>query len=246
MAGRADRHEWPSTSLHRRRDPRCVTLKVLFGLPLRDATRMVASLLDLAGLEWPVPDFSTLCRRQKTLTVHIPFRPSTAALHLLIDRTGVKAESDDKWLAEKHGPSKPLDWRKVRLWIDAETLEIRAIEITASQVGDAPMLLELLAQTPDDQPLGIVTAGGACDTRASHAAIAARGATAVTRRADNPHFTEGGVTRTVCDTDAEFAAAPREIDRWTREQGHGPARIDPGFDPALKAAFEAVRLEMLH
>ena len=49
----------------------CLTLKALFGLPLRQTTGMVASLLELAGLDWPVPDFSTLCRRQKTLTVYI-------------------------------------------------------------------------------------------------------------------------------------------------------------------------------
>ena len=97
---------------------------------------MVASLLDLAGLDWPVPDFSTLCRRQKTLTVHIPYRPGTGALHLLIDSTGVKAEGDGEWLARKHGPSKPRDWRKVHLGIDAETLEIRAIEVTGSRIGD--------------------------------------------------------------------------------------------------------------
>jgi len=41
------------------------------------------------------------------------------------------------------------------------------------------MLPELLDQIPDDQPLGIVTADGAYDTRACHAAIAARGAAAV-------------------------------------------------------------------
>lgn len=93
----------------------CLTLKALFGLPLRQTTGMVASLLDLAGLDWPVPDYSTLCRRQKTLTVHIPFRPSTGALHLLIDSTGVKAEGDGEWFARKHGPSKPRDWRKVHL-----------------------------------------------------------------------------------------------------------------------------------
>ena len=93
----------------------CLTLKALFGLPLRQRTGMVASLLDLAGLDWPVPDFSTLCRRQKTLIVHVPFRPSTGALHLLIDSTGVKAEGDGEWLAKKHGPSKPRDWRKVHL-----------------------------------------------------------------------------------------------------------------------------------
>ncbi|MCA3440663.1 MAG: hypothetical protein INF50_10085 [Rhodobacter sp.] len=61
------------------------------------------------------------------------------------------------------------------------------------------------------------------------------------------NFADGDVTRTICDTDEEFAAALREIDRWNRHHGYGPARIDPGFDPALKAAFEALRLgEMLH
>lgn len=71
----------------------CLTLKALFGLPLRQATGMVASLLDLARLDCPVQDFSTLCRRQKTLMVNIPYRASSGALHLLIDSTGVKAEA---------------------------------------------------------------------------------------------------------------------------------------------------------
>jgi len=30
---------------------------------------MVASLLKMANLGWTVPDYSTLCRRQKTLAV---------------------------------------------------------------------------------------------------------------------------------------------------------------------------------
>ena len=47
----------------------CLSIKVLFKLPLRQTAGMVASLLRLAGLDWPVPDFSTLCRRQKTLAV---------------------------------------------------------------------------------------------------------------------------------------------------------------------------------
>ena len=66
----------------------CLTIKVLFGLPLRQTTGFVASLLKLAGLDWPVPDFSTLCRRQKTLAVQLPYRGSGGPLHLLIDSTG--------------------------------------------------------------------------------------------------------------------------------------------------------------
>ena len=50
----------------------CLTMKVLFGMALRQATGFVESVLRLAGLDWEVPDFSTLSRRQKTLAVNIP------------------------------------------------------------------------------------------------------------------------------------------------------------------------------
>ena len=160
----------------------CLTLRALFGLPLRQTTGLVASLLELAGLDWPVPDwpmpdwpvpdFSTLCRRQKGLCVAIPYRQSTGALHLLIDSTGIKAEGEGEWFAKKRGPSKPRQWRKVHLGIDADTLEIRAIEITGSRVGDAPMLPGLSDQIRDDQPIAKVSADGAYDTRGCHAAIA--------------------------------------------------------------------------
>ena len=68
----------------------CLTVKVLFGLPLRQATGFVASLLKLAGLDWPVPDCSTLCRRQKTRAVQLPYRGSGGPLHLRVDSTGIK------------------------------------------------------------------------------------------------------------------------------------------------------------
>lgn len=38
----------------------CLTMKVLFGMPLRQTTGFVQSLLQLVGLDWPVPDHSTL------------------------------------------------------------------------------------------------------------------------------------------------------------------------------------------
>ena len=60
----------------------------------------------------------------------------------------------------------------MHLGIDAQTLEIRAIEITDNVIGDAPMLPELLAQIPEDEPLHSVSADGAYDTKACHEAIA--------------------------------------------------------------------------
>ncbi len=114
----------------------CLTIKVLFGLPLRQATGFVERLLELAGLDWTVPDFSTLCRQGHA----------------------------------KHDPERG---------INEETLEIRAIEVTSSSIGDAPMLPELLEQVPPDEEIGADTADGAYDTRKCHDAIAARKAHAV-------------------------------------------------------------------
>ncbi len=157
----------------------CLSMKVLFGMALRQTTGFVESLLRLVGLDWTVPDFSTLSRRQKTLAVNIPYRGSKGPLHLLIDSTGIKVEGEGEWHARKHGGAKRRVWRKIHLGIDEQTLEIRAVEITGSHIGDAPVLPDLLDQIPEDQEIGSVTADGAYDTRKCHDAIADRGAHAV-------------------------------------------------------------------
>jgi transposase len=170
----------------------CLTMKVLFGMALRQTTGFVESLLRLTGLDWVVPDFSTICRRQRTLAVNIPYRGAKGPLHLLIpshglktnhcravDSTGIKVEGEGEWNARKHGSPKRRVWRKIHIGIDEQTLEIRAVEITGSNTGDAPMLPHLLNQIPHDQKIGSVTADGAYDTRRCHSAIADCGATAV-------------------------------------------------------------------
>ena len=144
----------------------CLTLKALLGLLLRQTTGLVESLLQLAELDWLVPDLSTLSLRHKALNVAISYRPSTGALHLLVDSPGIKGEGESEWFAKKHGPSKPRQWRKVHLGIDADTLEIKAIEVTGRPVGDAPILPELINQIPTDQPIGKVSADGVHDTLA--------------------------------------------------------------------------------
>ena len=52
----------------------CLTMKVLLGIALRQATGFVKGLLRPAGLDWTMPDFSTFGRRRKTLAVTTPCR----------------------------------------------------------------------------------------------------------------------------------------------------------------------------
>ena len=95
------------------------------------------------------------------------------------DSTGIKAEGEGEWNARKHGGSKRRIWRKIHIGIDEETLEVRAVEVTGSNIGDAPILPDLLGQIPTGEQIGSVTADGAYDTRKCHEAIAARNAAAV-------------------------------------------------------------------
>ncbi|TNC60052.1 hypothetical protein FHG71_22360, partial [Rubellimicrobium roseum] len=73
--------------------PFCLSSKILFGLALRQIEpwgAMGSSPMarraggepgsKMAGLGWPVPDFSTLCRMQKTVRIQIPFRCAGALL----------------------------------------------------------------------------------------------------------------------------------------------------------------------
>lgn len=106
----------------------CLVLKAFSGLPLRLAIGLVASLLRLAKLDWPVSDFSTLRRRQNALTVTIPYRPSGGLLRVLVDGTGIKSMGEGEWSWRKHAASRPRHWSKLRLDIDAETFEVRAIK----------------------------------------------------------------------------------------------------------------------
>lgn len=157
----------------------CLTMKTLFALPLRQSTGFVQSILKLAGLSWKVPNYSTVCRRANDLQVVLSYKPKACALDILIDSTGMKFLGEGEWKRKKHGAEYRRQWRKVHLGIDAQTLEIRAIEVTDNSVGDAPMLPELLSQIPLGEDIASVSADGAYDTKACHQAIAERGANAV-------------------------------------------------------------------
>ena len=152
---------------------------------------LVKSLLRLVDPDCDVADDSRLCRRQKTLSVAIagqgrpgPIRAcqgSKGPLHLPVDSTGIQhchqgRRGGREWNAGRHGGAKRRLWRKTHIGLDEHTLEIRAVEVTGSTIGDAPVLPDLLSRIAPDQETGSVTADGAYDTGKCHEAITARNA----------------------------------------------------------------------
>ncbi len=141
-------------------------------------------------------------------------------MHLPIDSTGIKAEGEGEWNARKHGGTKHRPWRKIHLGVDEQTREIRAIEVTGSSVGDAPMLPELLSQIPAGVEIGSVTADGAHDARQCHDAVANCGAQAVIPPRKNAKPWRPSTTGAIARNEA--LRASRYLGRaiWRKWTGH--------------------------
>ena len=169
----------------------CLTLKNLFGLALRQATGLVESVLQLSGLTWPTPDFSTLSRRQQTLNVQIPYTRSQAGLHLLVDSTGIKFLGEGEWKCKKHGSEYRRQWRKLHIGIDAQTMQLRAICVTSNNVSDAAVIPDLLDQLPQDEKLESLTGDGAYNTKQVYEAVIEHGATAIIPPRKNARMRKG-------------------------------------------------------
>ena len=157
----------------------CLMIKSLFHLSLRMVTGFVQSLIHLCRLDWTAPDYSTICRRQKHIDIAINYQKSSNGLQLLVDSTGLKFLGEGEWKRKKHQPEYRRQWRKLHIGIDAETLQIRAIQLTTNNMSDSQVLGDLLDQIPQDEQIDSVYTDGAYDTKQCRQVIADRQAHAV-------------------------------------------------------------------
>jgi len=149
-----------------------LTLRAVYHLTLRSTEGFAGSLVALLRVTLPVPDFSTLSRRQRTLAVPLPVRPVTAPLHWVIDSTGLKIFGEGEWKVRQHGWTKHRRWLRLHLAVDAATGELRSLGVSTNNVYDGEMLPEMLAA--EQAPVRQVTGDGAYDQWSCWDAVAAR------------------------------------------------------------------------
>ena len=133
-------------------------LKSVFHLSLRSKQGFVSSLLELLRLDLPVPDYSTLSRRQSSLATFLTVSPSSRPRHVVVDATGLRVYGSGEWHVRKHRHGRHRAWRKLHLGVDERTKEIVAVEVTPSRVHDCRLLPALLDQIPGR----IVQVSGLC------------------------------------------------------------------------------------
>ena len=90
------------------------------------------------------------------IDVAIGYEKSSGGLRLLVDSTGLKFLGEGEWKRKKHGSEYRRQWRKLHIGIDTETIQIRAVQLTANNVSDSQVLEDLLAQIPLDEQIDSV------------------------------------------------------------------------------------------
>jgi hypothetical protein len=161
----------------------CRSLGIVLRLPLRQSIGLVGSLFTLAKLDLPVPDYSTLSRRSRTLAVALavrPPRPEAPPRHLVLDSTGLKVYGEGEWKVRQHGVGKRRTWRKLHLSVDADTGEILAALMSEGDAADGPLLPPLVeaSQTVGGK-VASARADGAYDSWENDAFLAGQGIVAL-------------------------------------------------------------------
>lgn len=138
-------------------------IREAFQLPYRQTEGFASSIVQLMDLELEIPDYSSLCKRAKTLAIDIRVKNKRGPLNVVVDSTGLKVYGEGEWKVRKHGPSKRRTWRKLHLAIDPQTQEIIAMTLTENKKHDGSQVEPLLKQIP--QPIKTFTGDGAYDQK---------------------------------------------------------------------------------
>ncbi len=205
-----------------------LTLRTVFGLPLRQAEGFVGSLLHMLGLDQlPVPDHSTLSRRAQSLDVAPKTTQHRGPIHLIVDSTGLQIAGEGPWAAAKHGTKGTRDWRKLHVGVDERGFII-AHGMTESRVDDASVVPDLLKQV--DGSIERFTADGAYDKAAVYDLLTERGAEVVVPPTKNARVSRNGGAGARARN--ETVQAVRKLGRreWKKEAGyHQQARVENAF-----------------
>lgn len=143
-------------------------LRAVFRLALRQTEGLIGSVLQLLGVDLPVPDHSTIALRARTVTRPSAPRSNGGSIHPLMDSTGLKLCGPGEWPIEKHGTKRRRSWRTLPIGMDAGSGRVVAATLTERGVDDASRVASLLDQAAE--PVASFTGDGAYDRTGVYAA----------------------------------------------------------------------------
>lgn len=123
-----------------------LTIRQLLGLAFRQTEGFLQSVTRLMKVDVSVPNYTILCRRMKTLSVHIT--PRKKVTDIAFDGTGLKVYGEGEWKVRQHGPSKRRTWRKIYIGVDPDTKQVQLMEVTSNATHDSDAAKALLERYP--------------------------------------------------------------------------------------------------
>jgi len=195
-----------------------LTVRLVYGLALRQTEGFLQSISTLLDLGLRIPDHTTLSRRSKALDVRIPLSANDGPLHIMIDSTGLRVHSGN---VPGASPPKCRAWRKLHIVVNGDTGDVLASALTTHRARDAAQVPVLLAQV--DDPLVSAMADGAYDTSSVYAAIEAHGSGPPPRILIPPR--QDAQTQSGVKASSQRNTTVRAIDaagrrRWAHESGY--------------------------
>jgi transposase len=130
---------------------------------------MLRSIIQILGLDLPVPDHTTFARRSARLSLTTALKKPKGPINVVIDSSGLKIFGAGEWLHEKHGGKPRRSWRRLHLAVDPDSGDILAAELTTTDEGDAS-----LVGPPLERIDGPVSADGAYDGEPIYRTVAER------------------------------------------------------------------------
>lgn len=119
-------------------------LRFKFRISLRETEGLFGSLVSALCRRFPIPCYTQLCRRMKTLSLPKELVNKRNVTDLVLDTTGLKVYGEGEWCAERYGGRRR--WKKLHLALDGKTGKGVFIEITDESVHDTACLARALKQ----------------------------------------------------------------------------------------------------
>lgn len=217
------------------------TVKSVYRLAGRQTQGFIDSLFRLMGLNLEVPDHSTVSRRKGDLEIVLPVVPSSRAIHVVIDSTGIKVYGEGEWKTRQHGVSKRRTWLKLHLSVDEASGEILSAVVSGNDTHDSEVfedLLNGLTATEVEQ----VSADGAYDQLHCYDALREIGAKAgIPPRRSAKIQRHGNCKAPAHPRDENLRSIRRQgRKKWKRESNYHRRSIAETTMYRAKAAFGGV------
>jgi hypothetical protein len=137
-------------------------LKIVYHLPYRQLIGFMDHIFNLMGIELPIPHFTTVAARARTLGKSFKKLSKRNPEDLVFDSSGFKIYGEGEWQARKHGKKKRRRWKKFHIGICPTTHEIVVAEVTDLNVADCEVAPKLISSAP--RSVNRIIGDGAYDT----------------------------------------------------------------------------------